>query len=197
MARGEKKRGLRLPFEMTRRRKIIVTSVIAATALVVLVVAIPFLIRYHRAEIRKYSGAKADTSVQLLYDMDRMGEYRVVSATLLPDGQYSEHIVVQETIDIRLWRDFERPKLPCREQIAEKYPDLTAYSRQKVPKNAIYSERGSFKATEEDGKARRHTVVLLRRDGWDYLVVFSVREGDRKEDTDIIDEIIDHMFFIP
>lgn len=196
MARGEKKRGLRLPFEMTRRRKIIVASA-AAAVLVALAAAIPFLIRYHRAEIRKYSGAEADASVQLLYDMDRMGDYRVVKAKLLPDGQYSEHIVVQEAIDIRLWRDFERPKLPCREQMAEKYPDLTEYSRQKVPKGAIYSQRGRFKATDEDGGERCHTVVLLRRGGWDFLVDFSVKEGDRESYADEIDEIIDHMILIP
>lgn len=195
MARSGERQGSHFPFRMTRRWMIVVT--LAVMTLAALAVTVPFLIKRNREEMRKYSGAEADRSVQLLYDMDRIGEFAVVSEKPQPDGRYSEHIIVQNAIDVRLWRDFERPKLPCREHIEEKYPDLVGYSREKVPEGVFYSERGSFTVKDGNGKEYSHTVVLLRRGGWDYLVDLSVGKESREIYADNMDEIINHMILIP
>ena len=152
MANSVKKHGFHLPFEMTRRRMILIA--LTVTVLVTLTIAVPLLIKRYREEMWEYSGAKTDRSVQLLYDMDHMGDFSVVSDKLQADGRYSEHIVVEKAIDVRLWRNFERPKLPCREQIMEKYPDLSGYSQQKAPEDALYCQRG------KTGTAR-HTATPL------------------------------------
>ncbi|MBQ1398196.1 MAG: hypothetical protein IIY89_06855 [Clostridia bacterium] len=195
MANSVKKHGFHLPFEMTRRRMILIA--LTVTVLVTLTIAVPLLIKRYREEMWEYSGAKTDRSVQLLYDMDHMGDFSVVSDKLQADGRYSEHIVVEKAIDVRLWRNFERPKLPCREQIMEKYPDLSGYSQQKAPEDALYCQRGSFTVKDGDGTAYSHTVVLLRRGGWDYLVDLSVRNESRDMYQDQIDEIIDRMILLP
>lgn len=175
------------------KRAALVTAVIlllAASA------AAPFLLKWRQSQMRRYSGAEVNYGVKLLYDAEALGEFEVRNSFLAEDGTYREHIAGRYRSEIRLWRDFERPKLPCREAAEEKYPDLTDYSRGRVRKNVIYSERCSFSTDGDNGEILRHTFVIARRGGWDYYVDISVPENEMKSRSDYIDGILDTMYFL-
>ncbi len=169
------------------------------TAIILLLAAsaaAPFLLKWRQSEMRRYSGSEVNYGVKLLYDAETLGEFEVRDSFLAEDGTYREHIAGRYSSEIRLWRDFERPKLPCREAAKEKYPDLTGYSGGKVHKDVIYSERCSFSTDGEGGEILRHTFVIARRGGWDYYVDISVPENEMKSCSDYIDGIVDNMYFL-
>lgn len=170
---------------------------LAAIVLIGIAVALPIAVRRHNRAIRQYSGAETDPAVHLQYDETALGDYKTVSSKLREDGRYHEELLAADgAVTIRLWRDFERPKMSLELQSREKYPDLRGYSGEWLSKNALVSQRGRFTTQEADSTVIAHTVVLLRKGGWDYLADFSVNEKDRKTYADYIDSLIETMAFI-
>ena len=159
-------------------------------------VSVPFLMRWHDSRIRAYSGVPTQEGVMLLLDTEKLGKFEVVESIPAGDGTYQETIAAEHGVVIRLWRDYERPRMNCREACREKYPRMKNYSRGRVPRGAVYEERGVFRETADDGETYRHTALLLRRGGWDYLADFAVREKDAKTCADYIDQLTESMYFI-
>lgn len=177
-----------------RRKRIMLIA--AAVLLLAASAAAPFMYRWKQEEMRRYSGAEVNQGVKLLYDVDTLGQFRVSDTFLDEDGTYREAISGSYGSEIRMWRDFERPKLPCREAAEEKYPALADYSGEGVPKGVIYSARYGFTTKGEDGKALCHTFVIARRGGWDYFVDISAPEWEKDSASEYIDGILDNMYFL-
>ncbi len=165
--------------------------ILAGLAVILLAVLIPVLCIRHNREIRQYSGAETDDHEQLNFDVGALEEFSDGGMEMHPDGTYSRMLLLKHGIELRLWRDRERPRLPLREQIKEKYPDLAKYNTLSVEGHSAYlAEKCSFGA---DG--RRHTAALIRRGGWDYLIDLSSSDG-QEEYTAYIDRILDTLFFL-
>ena len=170
------------------RRTIIIMRLIA----VLIAVAAPILIIKHNRDIRRYSGAETDNLEQLNFDVGVLEEYRDGGMVRHNDGTYIRLILLKNNIELRLWRDMERPELPLREQIREEYPGLVAYKALSVEGHSEYlAEKCSF---ESDG--RRHTSALIRRGGWDYLIDLSTSDGQEDTYKEYIDRVMDSVFFL-
>lgn len=173
-------------------------AAVAAAGVIIIALAatLPILQKRHDREIRQYSGAPTDTYEQLTFDTGQLGEFSDGGEQRNPDGTYSHHILCNGTVDVWLWRDRERPKLPLKNQITEKYPDLSHYqSRKPEGSSVIVSEKCRF--TARDGvKETFHTSALIRRGGWDYLVDLSVDADKRDHYQQYFDDVIDGMFFL-
>ena len=85
--------------------------------------------------------------------------------------------------------------MSCRKQAKELYPKLSVYSGQNAVNNEIVSENGSF-IVKSDGKAYKHTLLLLRREGWDYLVDFAVEKDRYSEFEEYINSLADSLFYL-
>lgn len=172
------------------------TLITASVMLLAAVAAVPFFLQWRHNDRLKYSGAEVNDGVKLLYDAETLGNFRVTESFLAEDGTYRERISGMYRSEIRLWRDFERSPLPCREAAEEKYPELTAYSGERAHKNAVYSQRCRFSTAGESGETLRHTFVVARCGGWDYFVDIFVPEKESGASSDYIDGILDTMYFI-
>ncbi len=175
-------------------KPIVIVSAAVILTIVAIVGIVHLTIRSDKKS-REYSGEEANLSLRLCYDVDVLGEFEVVETREKLNGIYSEHLIAQEAVDLRMWRDFTRPKMSCRKQALEHYPNLKSYSKQKVEGNEIVSEMGTF-IVKADDKTYKHMVVLLRREGWDYLVDFAVEKDKFSEFEDYINSLVDSLFYI-
>lgn len=171
---------------------IIASAVIAAAAL-----AVTAVIMMNRADkkSREYSGEETNQALRLCFDVDILGDFEVVETKEGADGLYSEYIIAEKAVEIRIKRDFTRPKMSCRKQAKELYPKLSVYSGQNAVNNEIVSESGSF-IVKSDGKAYKHTILLLRRAGWDYLVDFAAEKDRYGEFEEYINSLADSLFYL-
>lgn len=179
-----------LPTNLSRIIAAAVCIVIIAAAVIIYIVSLQM-----DKQSRAYSGEQTNISLVLCFDVEIMGNFKVIETQNHDDGLYSEYLIAEDCVDIRLWRNFTRPKMSCKKQIKEKYPVLKGYSSKRVADDSILSERGKFSVKEEKEKYR-HTVVLLRKDGWDYLVDFAVKDKDYKKYEDYIDKLINSLFYL-
>ena len=133
------------------------TLITASVMLLAAVAAVPFFLQWRHNDRLKYSGAEVNDGVKLLYDAETLGNFRVTESFLAEDGTYRERISGMYRSEIRLWRDFERPKLPCREAAEEKYPELTAYSGERAHKTrrfTLFRRSSPFFAAERPAPFR-------------------------------------------
>ena len=194
MNKQKKRVNLSLFTEKLLSEKKIIFFVTGAVVIIIAVVAV-LLITGNNIISSEYSGAEVNQSVQLFYNTEAMGDFTVINTSKKSDGRYNEEIEVGDSVIIRQWRDFERPRFPCSEQIKEKFPGLRNYSRQRVPENVLYDECGNFTDIQND-KEYFHTVVLMRHGGWDYLVDVSVPLNERDKYSEFTDKFLNDMFFL-
>ena len=178
------------------KRGRLAAGVASGVVILALVVTLPILLRRHDREIHRYSGAPTDNYEQLTFYTGQLGPFSDRGEQRSHDGRYSHHILCRDAVDVWLWRDRERPDLPLKHQIREKYPDLSRYqSRKQEGGSVIVTEKCSF--TVKDGnKETFHTSALIRHGGWDYLVDLSVDSAMRDSFSQYIDQVIDGMFFV-
>ena len=184
--------------EPTGRKKTVAIISVASVLLAIgLFFLIPRLINRYEAEKRSYSGAPVNLSEQLLFDTEELIKMKGVRTDKKPDGTYMEEVISEDgAISVLIMRDLERPRMSCGDLAKESYPGLTSLrSVSKDDQPDIVTERVSFSVSDGKGGEQRHTAVLLRRSGWDYLVDFAVKEGDGKS-WDYIDTLIGHLFFM-
>ena len=167
-------------------------AIVAGLVILALAVTVPLLMRRHDRDIRKYSGAPTDDHEQMNFDVSALGEYSDGGIDLHPDGTYSHRILLGENVDLWLWRDRERPKLPLKERIGEKYPDFRGFKERKHDGTSEYiAEKCVF-----DSGGKTHTAALIRRSGWDYLLDFSADPKQSAKYADYIDRVLDGIFFL-
>ena len=166
-------------------------AVIAGFLILMLAVTVPLNIYRHNRNIRKYSGAPVDRNEQLNFDVSVLEEFSDQGVVMNPDGTYSRHIVLKKDVDLRLWRDRERPRLPLKEQISEKYPGLEHFQSKEIKASGHLSEKCGFVSDE-----RSHTAAIIRRVGWDYLIDLSVAAEGQSRYADYIDSVLDSIFFL-
>lgn len=189
----KEKNKLCLPFSITRAK--IIAAIVLLTVIDAAII-VPIVCINLDKQSRQYSKEKADTELQLMFKPGSLGEFKVIETNSKSDGRYSEHVLGKNAVDIKIWRDFTRPKMSCQKQIKEKYPDMRRYSRQKTSEDSIVSEKAMFSVKDDNGITHKHTVVLLRKSGWDYLVDFAVKEEDGEKYSDYIDKLINGLFYL-
>ena len=166
--------------------------ILAGLAVILLAVLIPVLCIRHNREIRQYSGAETDDHEQLNFDVGALEEFSDGGMEMHPDGTYSHRILLGGNVDLWLWRDRERPKLPLKERIGEKYPDFRGFKERKHDGTSEYiAEKCVF-----DSGGKTHTAALIRRSGWDYLLDFSADPKQSAKYADYIDRVLDGIFFL-
>lgn len=179
-------------FKSRRRTAIIIASLIALVASIVITAVV-----CHRMDVksRQYSGEQTNAALIMCLDVKQMEKYEVLELYDDRTGPYCENVLAENCVDIHIWRDFTRPDMSCKKQILEKYPKLNGFKKQKTKNNPIISERAAF-YTKSDGEKLLHTVVLLRREGWDYLVDIAVNENISQKYEGYIDNLIDGLFYL-
>lgn len=189
--------GKKMTVRATRRQKVIFFSVAAALMALVLIFLTPYLMRRYEIRKKSYSGAPVNYSEQLLFDTEGLIRMKGIKSDKKPDGTYAEEIMSEDgAITVFICRDLERPHMSCGDLIKELRPGLTSLrSGSKKNDPSIVTERVTFKTAEKDGGEKRHTAILMRRNGWDYLVDFSVGAND-SQSWEYIDTLIDHLFFM-
>ncbi len=182
-----------------KTNKISIKSIVIISIAVILTIALIvsgiLLIIHSDKKSREYSGEDANLSLRLCYDVDILGEFEVIETRNGDNGTYSEYLIAHDNVDLRMWLDFTRPKMSCRKQASEHYPKLKSYSNQKVEGNDSVAEKGTF-IVKDDDKTYKHMVVLLRLEGWDYLVDFAVEKNKFSEFEDYINSLVDSLYYI-
>lgn len=159
------------------------------------IISVVVICRKIDSNSRQYSGEAVNLTEHLCFDVSIMGDFDVIESKSPPDGTYSEQLLAKNAVNIYVRRDFTRPDMSCKKQIKEKYPKLSSYSTKKVHSDSIISERAEF-TQKYDGIKYRHTVLLLRHNGWDYLVDFSVSADKYDDYSEYIDNLIDSLFYL-
>ncbi|MDD6395393.1 MAG: hypothetical protein PUB37_04325 [Firmicutes bacterium] len=181
-----------LLFKSKRRTAIVIAGFVALIAAIVIIAV---LCCNADVKSRQYSGEETNDSLIMCMDVKRMEKYEVLEVHDDKTGPYSENVLAEGCVDIHIWRDFTRPKMSCKKQILEKYPRLSGFKKQKAGDNPIIAERAVF-YTKSDGEKLFHTVVLLREDGWDYLVDVAVKKDIADDYEEYIDNLIDGLFYL-
>ena len=180
-------------FLQSKRR----TAIIIVIVCVLIAGNVAVAVLYHNADVesREYSGEETNKSLIMCMDMTKIKKYDVLEVNDSGTGVYSENVLVEDCVDVHIWRDFTRPKMSCKKQILEKYPKLSGFKEQDVEDESIIDERAVF-YTKSDGEKSFHTVVLLRKSGWDYLVDVAVKNDIADDYKEYIDNLIDGLFYI-
>lgn len=173
------------------------TAAVIAGFVVLIAGIVTVAVLCHNADVksREYSGEETNKSVMLCMDVKQMEKYEVLEVNDNGTGLYSENVLVEDCVDVHIWRDFTRPAMSCKKQILEKYPKLSGFKKQDVEDNSIIDERAVF-YTKSDGGKLFHTVVLLRKDGWDYLVDVAVNNDVADDYEEYVDNLIDGLFYL-
>lgn len=181
-----------LLFKSRRRTAAVIAGVWVLIAAIIIIAVV-----CHRMDVksRQYSGEQTNNSLIMCMDVNQMEKYEVLDLHDDGTGPYSENVLAEDCVDIHIWRDFTRPAMSCKKQILEKYSKLSEFKKQKTGDNSIISERAGF-YTKSGGEKQLHTVVLLRREGWDYLVDIAVNQDVAQEYEEYINNLIDGLFYL-
>lgn len=188
------KQRLRQIFFKSKKRAAAVILGLCAVIVAIVITAVVC----HRSDVqsREYSGEATNDALRMCLDMNMIETYEVLDLQDDGTGPYSENLLLENCVNLHIWRDFTRPAMSCKKQILEKYTKLSGFKKQKVNDDSILSERVRFYTKSEDGDKLLHTTVLLRKDGWDYLVDFAVKEEISEEYEEYINNLIDGLFYL-